>query len=293
MEYAMCTLITGDRSFESLVGVTAHEMAHTWFQFLLATNESLHEWMDEGFTSYISSLAEYQVLNQSGGDPLVGSYRGYNYLANSGVEQPLSTHADRYNTNRNYGIAAYSKGAVFLAQLGYVVGEAVLAEIIKEYYNNWAFKHPEPRDFIRVAERVSDLNLDWYLQDFTTTTNTIDYGISGVNASGDTPVDANTYTSGGDQTITLKRIGLMPMPIDLQVNFADGSSRLYYIPLQMMRGEKDFGDTPVIILSDWAWARPTYQFKVDADSEITEVIIDPSGRMADIQRENNRFVRDR
>ena len=293
MEYAMCTLITGDRSFESLVGVTAHEMAHTWFQFLLATNESLHEWMDEGFTSYISPLAEYQVLNQSGGDPLVGSYRGYNYLANSGVEQPLSTHADRYNTNRNYGIAAYSKGAVFLAQLGYVVGEAVLAEIIKEYYNNWAFKHPEPRDFIRVAERVSDLNLDWYLQDFTTTTNTIDYGISGVNASGDTPVDANTYTSGGDQTITLKRIGLMPMPIDLQVNFADGSSRLYYIPLQMMRGEKDFGDTPVIILSDWAWARPTYQFKVDADSEITEVIIDPSGRMADIQRENNRFVRDR
>lgn len=293
MEYAMCTLITGDRSFESLVGVTAHEMAHTWFQFLLATNESLHEWMDEGFTSYISSLAEYQVLNQNEGDPLAGSYRAYNYLANSGVEQPLSTHADRYDTNRNYGIAAYSKGAVFLAQLGYVVGESVLAEIIKEYYNKWVFKHPEPRDFIRVAERVSGLNLDWYLQDFATTTNTIDYGISGVNASGDTAVDANTYTSDGDQTITLKRIGLMPMPIDLQVNFADGSSRLYYIPLQMMRGEKGFGDTPVTILSDWAWARPTYQFKVNADSEITEVIIDPSGRMADIQRENNRFTADR
>ena len=279
MEYAMCTLITGNRSFESLVGVTAHEMAHTWFQFLLATNEALHEWMDEGFTSYISSLAEHHVLNQEG-DPLAGSYRGYNFLATSGAEQPLSTHADRYNTNRNYGIAAYSKGAVFLAQLGYVVGEDVLAEIIKEYFRTWAFKHPEPRDFIRVAERVSGMNLDWYLQDFATTTNTIDYGIVSVGPS----------ATGGGQTITLERIGLMPMPIDLQVNFADGSSRLYYIPLQMMRGEKSFGDTPVTVLSDWAWARPSYGFEVESKSEIVEVIIDPSGRMADVQKENNLFA---
>ena len=49
MEYGMCTLITGKRPFNSLFGVTAHEMAHTWFQFLLATDESQHEWMDEGF----------------------------------------------------------------------------------------------------------------------------------------------------------------------------------------------------------------------------------------------------
>jgi hypothetical protein len=313
MEYAMCTLITGDRSFESLVGVTAHEMAHTWFQFLLATNEALHEWMDEGFTSYISSLAEHQVLKQDG-DPVAGSYRGYNFLANSGAEQPLSTHADRYNTNRNYGIAAYSKGAVFLAQLGYVVGEEVLAQIIKEYFNTWAFKHPEPRDFIRVAERVSGLNLDWYLQDFATTTNTIDYGIVSVGTSasaeensGDgaqknsgktagSSIQNNAGTTAMDnkssgQTITLERLGLMPMPIDLQVNFADGSSRLYYIPLQMMRGEKSFGDRPVTVLRDWAWARPTYSFDVETSSEIVEVIIDPSGRMADVQKENNRFVR--
>lgn len=284
MEYAMCTLITGNRSFESLVGVTAHEMAHTWFQFLLATNEALHEWMDEGFTSYISSLAEHQVLNQDG-DPLSGSYRGYNFLANSGVEQPLSTHADRYTTNRNYGIAAYSKGAVFLAQLGYVVGEDVLAKIIKEYFKQWAFKHPEPRDFIRVAERVSGLNLDWYLQDFATTTNTIDYGVASIDAMAG---DNGPATKGGSM-ITLERIGLMPMPIDLLVNFADGSSRLYYIPLQMMRGEKSFGDTPVTVLRDWAWARPTYSFQVEGSSEIVSVIIDPSVRMADIQQENNRF----
>src|SRR5690606_6517141 len=61
MEYAMCTLITGKRSFGSLVGVTAHELAHMWFQFLLATNESKHEWMDEGFTGYISDYAMNEI----------------------------------------------------------------------------------------------------------------------------------------------------------------------------------------------------------------------------------------
>src|SRR5690606_3118903 len=118
MEYGMCTLITGERSFGSLVGVTAHEVAHSWFQFVLATNESKHEWMDEGFTVYISDLAMNHVMNQQRENPFSGSYRGYVRLALSENEQPLSTHADRYATNYNYGRSAYSKGAVFVAQLG-------------------------------------------------------------------------------------------------------------------------------------------------------------------------------
>jgi len=276
MEYAMCTLITGERSFESLVGVTAHEMAHTWFQFLLATNESLHEWMDEGFTSYISSLAEHQVLDQGNLDPLAGSYRAYNFLANSGSEQPMSTHADRYITNRNYGIAAYSKGAVFLAQLGYIVGQEVLEQTLKNYYTQWKFKHPEPRDFIRVAERTSGFNLDWYLQDFATTTNTIDYRIDSVNRVEDT------------HSIVLERVGLMPMPIELSVRYDDGSSQMFYIPLQMMRGEKTFSDE-VVVLDDWAWAMPTYTFEFNGKKSIAEVEIDPSGRMADVNRQDNHY----
>ncbi|MBK5192042.1 MAG: M1 family metallopeptidase, partial [Flavobacteriaceae bacterium] len=69
MEYAMATLITGKRSFGSLLGVTSHEMAHAWFQHLLATNESKHEWMDEGFTSYISTLAENEVMGKKEDKP--------------------------------------------------------------------------------------------------------------------------------------------------------------------------------------------------------------------------------
>ncbi|MBT8271736.1 MAG: M1 family metallopeptidase, partial [Bacteroidia bacterium] len=118
MEYGMCTLITGGRDFGSLVSVTSHELAHSWFQFLLATNESKHEWMDEGFAGYISAQAKNKIMDQRFKNPNSGSYDGYYQLVASGLEQPQSTHADRYKYNSAYGSAAYSKGAVFLAQLG-------------------------------------------------------------------------------------------------------------------------------------------------------------------------------
>jgi uncharacterized protein YxeA len=266
MEYAMSTLITGQRSFGSLVGVTAHELAHTWFQFLLATNEAKHEWMDEGFTSYISALAMNSLREEPRENPLVGSYRGYIGLANSGVEQPLTTHADRYIYNQAYGAAAYSKGAVFLAQLGYVIGEDNLKKTIKKYYDDFSFKHPKPMDIVRTAERITDLELDWYLIDFGQTTNTIDYSVKAVEG----------------KSITLERIGLMPMPIDLSVTYSDGSTGEFYIPLQMMRGEKP---TSATVINDWAWAMPTYTF--ETDKAVKHVEIDASQMMADVKRDNN------
>ncbi|MDO7172106.1 M1 family metallopeptidase [Mariniflexile sp. AS56] len=267
MEYAMCTLITGERSYGSLVGVTAHELAHTWFQFLLATNEAKHEWMDEGFTSYISDLAMNEVMNEGKENPNEDSYKGYISLAKSGKEQPLTTYADRYQFNQAYGISAYSKGAVFLAQLGYVIGEEHLKETIKKYFKDFAFKHPTPIDIIRSAEKVSGLELDWYLTDFAQTTNTIDYGVKTIEGN----------------NITLERIGLMPMPIDVTVTYTDGNTEDFYIPLQMMRGEKP---TKATLIKDWAWAYPTYTFSTK--KEVKSVEIDPKNLMADIKKDNNK-----
>lgn len=274
MEYAMLTLITGERKFGSLVGVTAHEMAHAWFQQLMATNESKNEWMDEGFTSYISSEAMNEIMGKNAENPHTGSYRGYTSLANSGVEQPQTTHADRYRFNGAYGASAYSKGAVFLAQLGYVIGKENLSKTLHRYYNEWKFKHPTPNDFIRVAEKVSGAELDWYLTDWTRTTNTIDYAVKSVDAK-----DNNTV-------ITLERIGLMPMPIELNVTFTDNSEKTFYIPLRMMLWEKPAPEgVNWEIKKDWPWAYPTYQLEVP--KAVSKVEIDNSQLMADVKRENN------
>jgi hypothetical protein len=278
MEYAMCTLITGERKFGSLVGVTSHELAHSWFQFLLATNEAKHEWMDEGFTSYISGFAMNEVMDQNKDNPTAGSYRNYVYLAKSGEEQPMSTHADRYDLNMAYGITAYSKGAVFMAQLGYIIGQDKLKSTIKRYYDTWKFKHPTPNDFIRIAEKESGAELDWYLTDFAQTTNTIDYKIEAT-------------TEGDTSTINLERIGLMPMPIDVMVTYADGSQEYFYIPLRMMRAGKSnpYEGVPRTVLEDWPWANPKYSFTTAKGKTVTKVEIDPSDLMADVDKSNNVF----
>ncbi|MGB5273004.1 MAG: M1 family metallopeptidase, partial [Flavobacteriaceae bacterium] len=278
MEYAMATLITGGRNYGSLVGVTVHEMAHSWFQHVLATNESKHEWMDEGFTSFVSTLCKNEIMEENKAFPFEDIYTGYYNLALSGKEQPQTTHADRYELNFAYGQSAYNKGAVFLAQLGYVIGQDKLMETLGKYYSDFKFKHPVPNDIKRTAEKVSHMELDWYLTDWTQTTNTIDYGIEAVSADGDrTKVD-------------LVRLGLMPMPIDLLVVYQDGSQETFYAPLRMMRGEKEnpYPQLKRTVLEDWAWVSKSYGFVIDKPlQQIKAVLIDPSQLMADINPENN------
>ncbi|MGJ8743915.1 M1 family metallopeptidase [Polaribacter sp.] len=268
MEYAMSTLITGKRKYGSLVGVTAHELAHTWFQFLLASNESLHPWMDEGFTSYISNKAENEILQENKENPHSGAYKAYKTIVAKGSEETLTTHADRYHTNWAYGTASYSKGNIFLSQLEYVIGSENVAKGLQKYFTDFSFKHPTPNDITRTMEKISSIHLGWYLNEWTETTHTIDYGIKSVEG----------------QKITLERIGQMPMPIDVTVQYVDGSVQNFNIPLEIMRGSKP---TTATVLTDWGWANPTYSFKVA--KEVKSVTIDKSGLMADINKDNNIF----
>lgn len=268
MEYAMCTLITGKRNFESLFGVTAHELAHTWFQFLLATNETKHPWMDEGFTTYISNKAENDILNKRKKNPNLGSYKSYMNVVYGNMEEPLTTHADRYHTNTAYGVGSYSKGSIFLCQLEYIIGIENVKKTLKRYFNDFSFKHPTPNDLKRTAEKVSGIHLNWYINEWTQTTHTIDYGVKGIN----------------EKEITLERIGKMPMPIDLEITYMDNSKETFNIPLRMMRGNKP---TEAIILEDWTFAHPTYSFTTT--KKVKTVEIDPSKLMADINMNNNRL----
>jgi hypothetical protein len=271
MEYAMCTLIEGGKSLNEIVGSVFHELAHSWFQHILATNESKYSWMDEGFTSYISTLASSLILEGGDGKPNSKNYEGYFYAVKNNIEEPLTTHADRFNTNTAFSTGSYTKGSMFLYQLNYIIGEENVQKTIKKYFEDFKFKHPTPNDIKRTAEKVSGIQLDWFLNEWTQTTHTIDYAIAKVEG----------------KTVTLARVGQMPMPIDVSVTYVDGSTENFYIPLSMMRGEKP---TDATLIKNWSWANPIYTFS--ASKEVKSVEIDPSQIMADIDRENNVFVQE-
>ena len=279
MEYAMCTMITGKRSYPSLFGVTAHELAHSWFQHILANNEAKHPWMDEGFTEYITSLAEKNVSRKTSLFPHKSSYDSY-YMINKiqlqnpslTIEQPLTIHSDRYDYNFTYGASSYSKGAVFLSQLGYIIGKENLSKTIKRYYNEFKFKHPTPNDFKRVAEKVSNLELEWYLNDWTRTTNKVDYDLEIFDKD--------------SRDLSIKRIGRIPMPLEVLISFGDGSTAMYYIPIDLMQGNKTFYNN-VVFLEPWSWVNTEYVFEIQGNKKIIKIEIDPSKRLADVNQNKN------
>lgn len=279
MEYPMATLVTGNRSLGSLVGVTVHEFVHNWYYGVLGNNESRYPWMDEGFTTYTSSLTMDHLFNNGQSEnPHSGSYQSYFRMHKSGLFEPLDTHADHFETNAAYGTASYSTGAVFLNQLRYIMGTETFNRGMKKYFNTWKFKHPDGRDFIRTMEKESDMILDWYYEYFIETGKTIDYGISSI------------LSNGGETYVTLERHDPTPMPIDLMVEYNDGTKEMYYIPLRIMRGEKQ-DEHPELarnVQPDWPWVNPTYTVRISKPSSaIKRMEIDPSMRLADIERDNN------
>ncbi len=272
MEYPMATLLVGP-------GAWLHEWLHNWYHGLLGTNESLYAWMDEGFATYaedrVTAFLENRTLF-----PYLDTYKSYVSLTKTGKEEPLTTHADHYNLNAAYGPAVYSKGGVFMEQLGYITGAPVRDRILLEYYKQWRFKHPNVSDFMRIAEKVSDMKLDWYKEYWINSTKTIDYTIDSL------------WEEGGKTNVRLSRVGLMPMPIDLQITFKDGSKELHYIPMNLMYGEKPVEDPaiPRTVYEPWKWTHNTYSIQSSRKlTDFTIVEIDPSLRLADVERKNNKL----
>lgn len=278
MEYGTTTLITGERTLESLVGVIYHEAAHSWYQHLFGINETVDEWFDEGFTSYVEELAFQTLFKKTSplpDNPVINAYKSYIKLALSGKEEPASLLADYYNSNYAYSNQAYNKGQVLAEQLGYIIGQEHLEATFLKFYDIWKFKHPTPNDFKRVAEEVSGINLKWYFNLFINTTRKIDYGIQSLSTT----------------EIKLTNKSDFAMPLDILVEYQDGSKELFYIPLREMRGEKpvegfsSYQGATRTTLEDWFWTKPTYTFKTT--KPIRKATIDITKRLADVDDKDN------
>jgi Peptidase family M1 domain len=295
MEYPMATLLAGPG-----LGGAFHEWMHSWYQGMMGTNESEYAWMDEGFTSYaehrVTAWYHREMMRIHPEDkhwqdlarqdeaqlPLDHgvAYSQYFMLLKTGLEEPLTTHADHYNTNLAYSLESYSKGEMFLEQLGYITGEEVRDRILREYYRLWRFKHPNANDFMVVAQKVSGMQLDWYKEYWINTTKTIDYAIDSL------------WEDNGKSDIRLRMIGNMPMPIEVVVTYKDNSKEMAYIPQYFMFGAKQAEDASIrrTTFEPWKWTSPTYIFALNRRLlDIKSVEIDPSQRMADVDRKNNKL----
>jgi aminopeptidase N len=178
MEYPMVTLITSPSAKkEALDGVIVHEVGHNWFMSMLGSNERLHTWMDEGLNTYYQFRyeAEKYKYNSIFGDDIPADLKKlppndflsvvYDAIDKSlPMQSAMDTPADKFPNSDEYGLVSYIKTALWLYMLEGAVGRDKVDAALKNYFNKWKFKHPEPEDMQAAFEEVVGGSLAKFFQ---------------------------------------------------------------------------------------------------------------------------------
>ncbi|OLC77692.1 MAG: hypothetical protein AUH78_03890 [Gemmatimonadetes bacterium 13_1_40CM_4_69_8] len=265
MEYPMIVFCGSRAGGRGLFGVTTHELGHQWFPMMVGSNERLYAWADEGFNTFIniySALAFYKTdtLVQQRGVPNADQWASW---AAIGRDVPSMLPADRI-TGFALGQAAYNKPAVGL----YLLRHRILDDTtrfdtaFREYIRRWAFKHPTPADFFRTMNDALGEDLSWFWRGWFYRTDVVDLAVDSVLTRADS---AGTKVTG----IFLSSPGQLPVPVDLKLGFADGTSAQVRLPVEV-----------------W-YLGNHYVYVRQFPSDLTKVEIDPAHNFPDVRRENN------
>ncbi|CUT00046.1 Peptidase MA superfamily, partial [Candidatus Kryptonium thompsonii] len=281
MEYPMLIMITGYRGRTSMIGILAHEIGHNWFYGLIGNNESKEAWIDEGGASFVTPRVFRKLLGEKWRNDsslfdrllrpefdIFGGYKNYIRFSQFGYEEPTLLHSDFFRESVAYTNAVYGKGASVFEMLEYVVGDSVFDLIMKEFFKEWSFKHPTTKDFERVAERVSGMELDWFFDQWLKTTRKCDYGIESFSGKWISENGLRKYSI----KVKLRNHGQIVMPIDFYIYFEDGTYQKVIIPLDLQLKPKK--EANAIILPHWFWVNPVYEFELSFDKKVKMVEID-------------------
>lgn len=206
MEYPNITIIGESGNAYALEEVIMHEVGHNWFYGMLASNERLHPWMDEGMNSFIES--RYMHWKYPGlklreslftgkllrfGLKLLGAYDldhrdlgllAYRVSARANTDQPMETPAPEFSST-NYGTIAYMKSAAVLNYLMHYLGEEQMDTLMHRYFHEWQYRHPYPEDFRQVAMEVTGDSLTWFFHGLVNSNGKVSYAVNRVRRDGD------------------------------------------------------------------------------------------------------------
>ena len=257
MEYPMITFITHFAEGRGLNGVVTHELSHFWMPMIVGTKEMSYAWMDEGLTVFNTSLSMADYYGTTVDRP--GEERGYQMVVQMEMQEPIMGHADHAEHMFGQNVAAYSKPGMLLHTLRHVIGQEKFDAFYKDYAATWAFKHPMPWDFFAMFSEAAGTDMDWFWQPWF-------YGEATLDQAVDSVVPA-----AGSAEITVSNLSSGVMPVEMKLDYADGSSETVMWPASV-----------------WAGTR-TVTSDVATSGELTKVTIDPDGYYPDLDRSNNEW----
>ncbi len=259
MEYPGIVFCSSSATKENLWGVTSHEFGHTWFPMIVGSNERKYAWMDEGFNTFINSVANKSIPEFS--SPPSNRHQMAGFLFNDKTEGILLI-PDAYANSNNWGVNSYVKPGLGLELLRSVVlGEERFDGAFRYYINNWAYKHPTPWDFFHAIENYSGENLDWFWRGWFLYNWKLDQAVKSVEyVKGDSTKGAN---------ITIENLEKLPMPVTVEIKEASGKSERVNLPVEI-------------------WEKGnTWTFFFHSTGKISSVTIDPDKVLPDVNDGNN------
>ncbi len=260
MEYPSIVFCGYNSKGAGLFGVTDHEFGHTWFPMIVGSNERKYGWMDEGFNTFINSLANLDFNN--------GEYKPrpqnkvflYKYMFGNRSETVMS-EPDALK-EFNIGLALYTKPGYALGLLrDEILGPDLFDYAFQTYIKRWAYKHPTPWDFFRTMENVGGEDLGWFWKGMFIENYKLDQAVTDVKyVKGDSTEGA---------LVTIENLDRMAMPIYLQYETAGGKTGMIKIPVEVWQnGTK--------------WIQ-----RLNTTESIKSVTIDPDHVFPDINVDNN------
>ena len=262
--------------------VTVHEVGHNWFQGMLASNEALEAWLDEGVNEWADGrvMADLYGARASGIDWMgwqaeVGELRRAYGTDPASMPVPIAAAAFAFVDSDAYASATYEKTARALATLEQTVGPMKFGAAMKVYAREWAFKHPTGRDLFDVLSRELGEDLTWFFVPVFQEVGGIDLairsaacrlahpprGVFGEGSAKKTVSETDAKETGTYVCeVVVTNTGAVHVPVDIALEFADGSS-------QRVRWDDRGRGT---------WER----FVVERSTQLVEVWIDPERKLA-------------
>lgn len=192
------------------LGVTVHEMFHTYFPMYVRINEKRFAWMDEGWADFTTSFVIRRFFQEDEADPLFTTFSDQVQGTMGTISDlPLIT-STQFMDNSNYGYASYPLPSFVYSMLLEELGEETFMNCWREYIRRWAKKSPTPYDFFYTFENVSGKDLGWFWKPWFFNYGSVDIAI-------------DSYKKG---KLVLAQNGSRPVPITLKLTYVDQSTKV-------------------------------------------------------------------
>jgi Peptidase family M1 domain len=213
MEYPMMVNDGSAKSLAGTVGVTSHEIAHSYFPFYMGINERKYAFMDEGWAVMLPY--DFQERMAEDNDPRKRQMFGYQRYA--GTEQDVPLIVPSVNLKRaTYRMYAYARPGAAYEILRDALGDKLFLKALHNYINNWHGKHPIPYDFFYSMNEGSGKDLNWYWKPWF-----YDFGYPDLSIT-------KVVIDGIDINVTVKKEGNIPIPVKLTFIYSDSTESVLY-----------------------------------------------------------------